>query len=367
MEEKRERWEEHFCLDREDVVQAGDRAGMLDTALHMPAFCREAWRLGLEAPLPATPWGGFKEVLICGMGGSAIGGDILRAYAQSRASIPFFINRHYTLPAWVSSRTLLVFVSYSGDTEETIAAYHEGVRGKRVVITSGGTIANLAFQAEEPLIIIPPGIPARSALPFLLIPILVLLARLDILPEAMAELEPILNALHQMLQKAAPNIPTAENPAKQLASSLYQRLPIVWGVEGTTQAVAYRLKGQLNENSKSPAWCSLLPELNHNEIVGTEALPEVLERCCVVMLKDLADHRRVQKQLDITKALVKPRVGEIVELRGEGETLLSRIFSLILLGDLASIYLAILYKIDPGPIRLIKDLKAEMAKDQERT
>lgn len=353
-----------FCLDQKETVEVGDRDGMLDTALHMPAFCREAWRLGLEAPLPVAPWGGFKEVVICGMGGSAIGGDILRAYAQSRASIPFFINRHYTLPAWVNSRTLLFFVSYSGETEETIAAYREGVRGKRVVITSGGAIANMAFQATEPLIVIPPRIPARSALPFLLIPILVLLARLDILPEAMGELEPILNALNSTLHQCAPEVATVKNPAKQLATSLYQRLPVIWGVDGTTQAVAYRLKGQLNENSKSPAWCSILPELNHNEIVGTEALPEVLERCCVVMMKDIADHRRVQKQLDVTKNLVRPRVGEIVELRGEGETLLSRVFSLILQGDLASIYLAILYHIDPGPIRLIKDFKAEMAKDQ---
>jgi len=355
--------EKTFWLDQGDKLAAGDHDGMLQTAVNMPTFCREAWRLGLEAPLPKVPLGGFRQVLIGGMGGSAIGGDLLKAYAQTRAAIPFFVNRHYTLPAWVGKQTLLVFVSYSGETEETLAAYREGSGACRVVITSGGTLAKMALEAEDPLIIIPPGIPPRAALPFLFIPILVLLARLGILAQAMTELQPILESLSGMLGKSAPHIPTEKNPAKKLATALYGRLPIVWGVEGTTQPVAYRMKGQLNENSKSPAWCSTLPELNHNEIVGTEALPEILENCCIVMLRDIADHCRVQKQFGITRNLVCSRVGGMIDLWGEGETLLARIFSLILLGDMASIYLAILYHIDPTPITLIGNLKAEMAKD----
>ena len=357
------RKEKDFWLDQGDKLQAGDVDGMLQTAINMPSFCREAWRLGLEATLPQAPLGGFRQVLICGMGGSAIGGDLLRAYAQSRAEIPFLVNRHYTLPTWVDKHTLAIFISYSGDTEETLAAYQDGDQACRLVLTSGGALAKTAFAAEDPLIIIPPGIPPRAALPFLFIPILVVLARLRILPQAMAELTPILAALNKMEERCAPETPIATNPAKELATLLYGRLPVIWGIEGTTQAVAYRFKGQLNENSKSPAWCSVLPELNHNEIVGTEALPEILENCCVVMLHDRADHCRVQKQFGVTKQLMSSRVGAMVDLWGEGETLLARIFSLIFLGDLASIYLAILYQIDPTPIAMITDFKEEMAKE----
>jgi len=304
----------------------------------------------------------YRNVMVSGLGGSAIGGDILRAYAYSNANIPVLVNRAYDLPGFVDQNTLFVAVSYSGNTEETLAAYEAAKkRGAHILaITSGGKLAQSAEGDGNTVISIPGGLSPRAATGYLLAPLLLALQKAGVLSKAEADIgetAAVLRDLRDLLQPRAQGQGMAEGIARLVKDSI----PVIWGSANHTEPAALRWKAQINENAKCPAYYNVFPELNHNEIVGFEAPPELLSRMVIIILRDSLDHRRVQQRMEITRRLIESKVKKVIEVESAGESVLARIYSLIYIGDYVSYYLALEYGIDPTPVKVIDYLKQELA------
>jgi len=348
-------------LDSPGTYLPFDSMQMFRAAWELPAQCAAAWRLGQEAALP--PAKRYRNIVVAGLGGSAIGGDLLRVFTAGRLGIPVVVNRDYRLPRFVDDGTLVFVVSYSGNTEETLSAY-EDARAKGaslVALTAGGKLGERAKADGVPLVAIPAGIAPRAATGYLFLPTLAVLERLSLLEGMAAEVDGLVQHLEALRGQYGPDTPVEQNPAKKLAKSLYGRLPVIWGVAGTTEVAAQRWKGQINENAKAPAYWNVFPELNHNEIVGFEQPGEVLGSIWLVILRDPEDHPRVNLRMEITRSFVGAAAG-ISEFTASGPTRLARLYSLVYLGDYTSLYLAVLYGTDPGPVRVIDHLKAELGR-----
>jgi len=304
----------------------------------------------------------YRNVMVCGLGGSAIGGDILRAYAYKQAAIPVFVNRGYDLPRFVDQNTLFVAVSYSGNTEETLAAYEEAKkRGAKILaITSGGKLAQSAEADDNTVISIPGGLSPRAATGYLLAPLLLSLQNAGVLSNVEADIRETTAVLHNLRDLLQPAL-QGQGMAESIAALIKDAIPVIWGSVNHTEPAALRWKAQINENAKCPAYYNVFPELNHNEIVGFEAPPELLARIVVIILKDSLDHRRVQQRMEITRKLIESKVKKVIEVESAGESLLARIYSLIYIGDYVSYYLALEYGIDPTPVKVIDYLKQELA------
>lgn len=344
-----------------ELLKKGDPENMLGALAGLADQCREAVKLTRAKEISFSRT--FRNVVVTGLGGSAIGGDLLRVYGANKCSIPVIVNRDYNLPLFVNEGTLVLAVSYSGNTEETLSAYEEAkAKGAAVVaLTSGGKLAQKAQEDGVPLILIPGGLQPRAATGYLFLPILLVLEKIQLVPDVSGELEDMISALENLSVRVALDVEEDKNPAKKLAKLFRYKIPVIWGVAGTTETVAMRWKGQINENSKALAYFNVLPELNHNEIVGTEAPEKLLKEIELVFLRTEDDHPQVQKRFDITKEIIGERVGGVTEIWGEGNSPLARMFSLTYLGDYTSAYLAILYGIDPSPVKLITLLKNKLS------
>lgn len=352
-------------VDLDDVraLNALDSMGMLEAAWNLPEQCAQAWSLAQDPPLPpARDW---RQIVVTGLGGSAIGGDLLRVFAGDKLGIPVLVNRDYTLPWYVDRNTLVFAVSYSGNTEETLSAYDQAREREAsiVAVTTGGRLGQRAEEDGVPVVRVPGGIAPRAATGYLFLPMAAMLERLGMLFNMGAEVEGTAEHLRELRRRYGPETPVRNNSAKQLALNFQNRLPVIWGASGTTEVVAQRWKGQINENAKAPAYWNVFPELNHNEVVGFEQPEELLSRLWVVLLHDEADHPRVRLRMKITREMVKRAAG-ITEVQSSGPNPLARLYSLIYLGDYASMYLAALSGIDPGPVRVIDYLKSELAKHE---
>jgi glucose/mannose-6-phosphate isomerase len=282
--------------------------------------------------------GKFSNVVVCGMGGSGIGGELVKPFVHS---IPVFSHHDYGLPSFVNRNSLVFIVSYSGNTEETLSAYHEAKkrRCKVIVITSGGKLAKL----EKNSIIVPKGLQPRAALGYLFIPILVVLANSGIIALQDRAIAEAINAI---------NIEYDKKKAHVLAKFIHNRIPVFYA-SGTFAAVAYRMKTQINECSKQPAFFHVLPEMNHNEINGFKMLGKEL---AVVFVKDDKDSEHITKRIEATRKLIHNRTN-VIELTVKGKSLLARMLKMIYVGDLAAYYLALLNKTDPTPVPVIEKLK----------
>jgi glucose/mannose-6-phosphate isomerase len=277
--------------------------------------------------------------------------------------VPMAVLRDYTLPGWVGEDTLVVLSSYSGGTEETLTCASQAIeRGSLcVAITSGGKLAEFYGAEGVPVIGVPVGLQPRAALLHLLAPVVTVLGRLDLVPDAEAELDAATATLREGARAYGPDAPEDDgNAAKVLARALDGSLPLVYGAESTA-AVARRWKCQLNENAKVPSFWAALPELDHNEIVGYEGFGAVGERVVVVMLREPRQHRQVQRRFDLTKDLIEASVRRVLTVTAEGERPLARVLDLTLLGDYVSLYLACLRGVDPGPVDIIGRLKDRLA------
>ena len=352
--------DEQILNDREAMAKI-DPAGMTRLIEELPRQWREAEAIARQAPLQGI--GEPRNVVVLGMGGSAIGGDLVKTLLEPTAPVPIAVNRDYSLPAYVGKGTLVVASSYSGNTEETLVSAAEAHRrGATVVaITTGGRLAEDATANGWPLIRIPSGLSPRAAIGYSFVPLYVLMERIGLAPSVAAELAETAELLEQLKARYGADVPVAENPAKQLALSLKGKLPLIYGSYGWTGMAAYRWKTQINENSKAPAIYNAFPELNHNETVGWEVPEEVTRMIELVILRDRHDNKRTQARIDITREIVEERVSGITELWSEGESPVARLFSLIYPGDFVSLYLAMVYKVDPTPVRMIDLLKSRLA------
>ncbi|MCD5397480.1 bifunctional phosphoglucose/phosphomannose isomerase [candidate division NPL-UPA2 bacterium] len=348
-------------FDNSEIVTKLDKSDMLSIIRQFPQQWKEAAALGQELHLPAD-YRKLNKIVVTGLGGSAMGGDILCSYLNEEAEIPIFVNRHYTLPRFVDENTLLLVVSYSGNTEETISAYRQGIdlSAQVVTVTSGGKLRELSDAKNIPLVIVPPGMPPRTALGYLFLPLLTILEKLELVKAKREDIKETALLLEELSRRWGPASPLDENLSKSLARKLLGKLPLIYGSE-LLKAVCLRWKTQINENSKSLAYPAVFPELNHNEIIGWEGMEELRQNLEIIILRDEGDQERIKKRIEITKSVLDERPGGLEEVWSEGKSLLARLFSLIYLGDWISFYLAILYSVDPTPVESIELLKKRLA------
>jgi glucose/mannose-6-phosphate isomerase len=344
-------------LSRE-AVEAVDRSGQLADILGLPEQLRDAlWRVESARLRPMDARGGL---IVAGMGGSAIGGALARAALGDRASRPIGAARYYELPPWATPDTAVLCSSYSGDTEETLACYEaaSALGAPRVVATTGGRLAELARGDGVPVIPLPGGFEARAAVAYMIVAALEVAALCGAAPSVRSEIDVAAAHAEQLAAEWGPD-GTEDNLAKTLAAGLHGTIPQIAG-SGATGPVAYRWKTQINENAEMPAFAHELPELDHNEIVGWAGAPE-LGRFSAVFLDDSDLHPRARQRIELTRRLVEPSAAAtfVVQTRGESPT--ERVLSLVLLGDLVSLYLAVLRRVDPTPVAVIDRLKAQLA------
>jgi glucose/mannose-6-phosphate isomerase len=337
---------------------------MYDLLLSFPVQVDTAYAIGQRCSLPEVEPSSVKNIVVTGMGGSAIGGDLARSYLAEDLRIPFLVCRNYTLPAFVGPDSLVIASSYSGNTEETLEAYQQAkdTGATLLAITTGGELAEKADSDGTPVIKIPPGLPPRAALGYSFVPLLVSLWRMKLAPDRGMEFFEGEHILKAGVEEYKLEIPSEENLAKEMAANLHRRLPIIYSATDHFDAVAVRFKGQLCENSKMLAFFNFFPEFNHNELVGWNKLYDLKPHLAVVILRDENDHHRIRRRMELVRGIVGDLDVPVYELESKGTCLLERMFSLIQLGDFISFYLAILNQVDPTPVEVINYLKSELAK-----
>ncbi len=341
-----------------EAVAKVDRAAMRDVIASLPEQLAEGLRRGLplSADVASAP-----RVFLVGMGGSGIAGEIFCAWVASRAKIPLQAVHDYRLPSHARPGDLVIAVSYSGETEETLAAAAEGIKlGCRLVaVTSGGSLAKLASDAHAPCIEVPGGLPPRYAFGYFF-GILPALGSGWVDGDIQGELERARAHLHVLRDRLRPEVPLTRNRAKQLAARLRTRTPIVYGAR-PFDAIAKRWQTQFNENAKMLAFSSTLPEADHNEIVGW-ALDTSARRFAPILLRDVDETPEMRRRLDATAAMFGKHT-KVEQVRDEDDQLLGRMLGTVFLGDYVSLYLATLRRVDPAPMAPITELKKRLKRD----
>ncbi len=347
-------------LDDPAALRAADPGGMLDIVMHLADQCREGYGLGLAAsPLPEPD--GVTSVAFCGMGGSAIAGDVVAALAAPRLRLPVLTVRAPELPEFCGPHTLVVASSYSGDTAETLALFEEAVaRGCRLVaITSGGQLDLRAEELGVGRVLVPGGQMPRAAFGYLSLGALGALEAMGIVPTHAEDVAESAEELAGLVSEAGPDVPLASNPAKELASELGDRVPVVWGAEGIGAVAATRWKCQFNENAKVPAFASVLPELDHNEVVGWSG--DRGQGFAVIGLRHPGEHGDVDARFPLSLEMARNSGASVHEVSSRGRSELARLLTLVQFGDLVSTYLGIVRGVDPSPIEAIVNLKRALA------
>lgn len=349
----------HRVLDSTQAISRLDRHKTAKALAEFPSQCLEARALTASPPLSAS--GAIQHVVVSGMGGSAAGGDLLAALARDRTSVPVVVCREYALPAFVGPGSLVVIVSYSGLTEETLFSFRHALACKAAVavVTSGGTLGALARDGGLPLVSLPAGLMPRAALGYLFFPLLRILDSVELSPVSAAECDEALALLSQMAAELGPGRPAGDNEAKRLALALTRgKIPVVYGGE-LTAAAAYRWNSELEENAKLLAVHGALPEANHNEIVGWGG--KEARRFHAIFLRDREELPRMARRFALTGHLIGRSAGGVTEAWSRGGGRLARLLSLTYLGDWVSYYLALLRGVDPWPVPVIDRLKRRLA------
>ena len=344
-------------LDNASVYRQYDKSGMLNHLHGFPEQCQKAWEKVLKFELPRE-YTKISNVVIVGMGGSAIGGDIVRRLALTESKVPVRVHRDYGLPAFVDASTLVIASSYSGNTEETLSAFTESLRtpARKLVITSGGKLKHLAENEGIPAFVVDYQAPPRAAFPHSFVPLVGIFQKLGLLRDKSADLQEALGILNKLSTDFIETRPLVSNTAKQLAAKLWGHVAVIYGAE-TLSEVARRWKTQFNENSKAWAFFEGFSELNHNAVSGYEFPPEAKERLFVILLHSASLRPQSLLRYEATaKLLAKAGIAhEFAEARGESA--LAQVMSLVLLGDYSSFYLAMLNEVDPTSIDAINFIK----------
>jgi len=349
-------------LDDLLIYRQLDASGMLDHLHQFPEQCQLAWEKALKFDLPPE-YSPVDKVVILGMGGSAIGGDIARRLAMAESRVPVWVHRDYGLPLFVDKNTLVIVSSYSGNTEETLSAFTASLQtpAKKLAITAGGRLKQLAEKEGVPVFSIDYQAPPRAAFPHSFVPLVGIFQKLGLLGDKSADMQQALKILKQLSQDLAETRSIADNPAKQLAARMKGRLPVIYSGEILSE-VGRRWKNQLNENSKAWAFFEVFPELNHNAVMGYDFPVEVKERVFVVLLHSALLSPRGQLHCEAAaKLLDGSAIGhEVVEVAGT--TALPQMMSLVLFGDYVSFYLAMLNETDPTPLAAVDFVKSYLAR-----
>jgi len=344
-------------LTRDDL-RAADPGGMIDDVLAQPHQLGDAlWRVqSADLHRRDMPRG----LVVCGMGGSAIGGDLAAAALGDRATRPIRTIRGYGLDPWTTDDVLVLCASYSGETEETLACFEAaGITGApRVALTTGGALAAAGREEDVPVIGVPAGMQPRAAVVYMTVAALECAALCGAAPSLHTEIDAAAAPLAELVASWGPDAPD-DSPAKGLARRLRGTVPVIHGAD-PTMAPARRWKSQLNENAKAAAFASVLPEANHNEICswnrGRRSAP-----LSGVLLEDPDQHPRIRRRIELTAKVLEEGGAPAERIELTAESRLERVLALVLLGDLVSVYLAALEGVDPTPVEPIERFKGILA------
>jgi glucose/mannose-6-phosphate isomerase len=340
-----------------EEIRRIDKSNMILYSIEAPGHYREAARLAEKI---AVKYPQPENIIVAGMGGSAIGGELLKDYARSQAQVPIEINREYTLPAYADKHSIVIVVSYSGETEETLSAFLDAQRRHCMTycISSGGNLLKFAEKLNVPYLRVPPGMPPRAASPYLFVPQLILLEKMGLVSGVSQGLSEGTKLLEEISRENFPENSAKSNLAQSLASGINGTVPIVYGF-GIYRGVALRWKQQFNENAKVPAKWEAFPELDHNEIVGWEKAGEQAKHFSTVFIRDKTELCEIRSRIETTKTLM-PKTSNKFEVWSKGKGTIAKMLSTILVGDFTSIYLAILRGVDPTPVKTIATLKKKL-------
>ena len=347
--------------DFADLKDKYDLQGMYEKIVDFPSQFEAGWQIGKSADLPDVDPNVVKNIVVCGLGGSAIGGDLVRSYLAYQLGVPMNVCRHYKVPEYVDQFSLCIISSYSGNTEETLSAYDDARnRGALIfAITSNGRLKEKALADGFKVIEIPPGFPPRAALGYSFVPMLVALSRLGFCKDV----DPDIKAAIEFMRENVKNftLDKKDSPALTAAQKMHNRFPLIYSSQDYIDAVAVRFKGQICENAKQLAFFNFFPEFNHNELVGWGEMELFKDMLYTVILKDKADHDRVSIRMKIVTDIIRGKGVETLEYESSGPNLLARMFSLIQFGDFTSLYLALLNQVDPTPVKVIDYLKNKLS------
>jgi len=351
-------------LDDSSVYTSLDKFGMGAQIRGLPDQCRQAWDKASKFKLPSG-YSDIDKVVILGMGGSAIGGDLLKGLAARLSRPLVLVHRDYDLPAWVDDRTLVIGASYSGNTEETISGFTRALKAdcKKLVISTGGRLMELARENDVPFFVIQHASPPRAALGYSFLPLLAIMQSLGFTSAEAADVNSLVRALETLEASWQEDSPAERNQAKMLAARLHGKIAVIYGA-GILTDVARRWKTQINENSKQWAFFETLPELNHNAVLGYQYPVDSAESMYVVFLRCQSLHPRTLIRYKITGELLDQRNIPHQYVESHGGNALKHVMSLVLLGDWVSYYLAMLNGIDPSPIPEIDLLKKRLAEEK---
>jgi glucose/mannose-6-phosphate isomerase len=347
-------------IESVERIRAADPGNMLDRIKDLPKQVRDAWKIASAAQLPPAH-GDVRNITVAGMGGSAIGGDLASALLAGDLKVPMSVHRDYGLPAYVGRDSLVIVSSYSGNTEETLSSFEEAQRrGARVlVLTTGGRISELAGAAKYPVITFSYPAQPRAALGYSLGLVLGALTRLGFVRDLSTDIDAALADLVRLEERVHEGART--NDAKKLAIELHGRIIFAYG-GGVLGVMARRVKGQWNENAKNWAAFDVLPELNHNAVVGFPYPDAAREALTVLLLRSDRDNPRHKLRFDVTRELLDRVSVPHKTLQFSGASMLSEVLQLTLFTDYVSFYVALLNSADPSPVKSIDYLKERLAK-----
>lgn len=334
-----------------------DSSNMYQSIYDFPDHILKAVKIG-ESILLKNQFEDIRNVVVAGMGGSAIGGDIVRLLTKNELNVPMVVSRNYTIPNWVNNHTLVVCSSYSGNTEETLAAFDQArdLGAQIVGISTGGTLTERMGGLDLDVVAIPAGLQPRAAIAFSFVPMLYLLKEIGLIgTDTIDQLGDAVNLIKSYRQRYVTE--SNDNPTYALAQNIYKSIPVIYGESEGTAILALRWKGQLSENSKMLAYHNELPEMNHNEIVGWENNSDLIHQISVIWLKDEKDHPRTNIRQESTRELIGDFASKHEDVSVEGNTLVERYLHLIQYGDWVSYWCAILHQTDPTPVKKIDRLK----------
>jgi glucose/mannose-6-phosphate isomerase len=342
-------------LDDTKKISAIDKSGMLNFSINATIHYRKAAQIAekikVDYPKP-------DNIVVAGLGGSAIGGDLLKDWAKNQLAVPIEVSREYKLPAYANKKTLVFITSYSGDTEETLSSFLDALKRKCMIfcISSGGSLLKYAEKHKVPYLQVPSGMPPRAALPYMFVPLLIYMEKAKLVKGVKEELSEALDLLENISKDNSPEKPTMENFAKNLAQNIGEATPVVYGF-GFYRSVAQRSKQQFNENSKLAAKWEFFPELDHNEIVGWEGRGEQSKWFSIIFIRDSDEPVEIESRIETTKQIMERAGLMMFDLEVQGKSTLAKMLSTIVVGDFVSIYLAVLRGVDPTPVKTINILK----------
>ncbi|MDD5659507.1 MAG: bifunctional phosphoglucose/phosphomannose isomerase [Actinomycetota bacterium] len=351
-------------LDDLEKIKKLDSEDMLGVEENFYKQLDQAKIIGENIDVSKIKGKNFSGIAFLGMGGSGFTGDIIKNLIKYEILIPVEIVKGYRLPSFIDKKWLVIAVSYSGDTEETVTAANEALkRGCEVIFSaSGGKLEKLAQENDMCLIKVPKGYQPRAASGYLFLPLYMLIGKMGFINLDVNVIDLAISGIRQKSEMYGRKTCIEKNFAKKIAIKIGSKLPVIYGMEGVISSVAFRWKCQMNENSKCPSFWNEFPELNHNETVGWERLKEISKNFVLIMFKDPVQTQRINTRIVTTAKLIKENFDKVIEIEVEGKSDFEKALNSIYLGAMVSVYLAILNNTNPTPVDKINVLKSELSK-----